>query len=186
MKHQEKSSKQIVEQAVQGLRAEQPEPEMLRAAGERVWQRLSDEAGAGEAAVSSIRGCADVRALLPQYRSDRLGEARRLLVEAHLHECVACRRALVTQEVASPATLPWQHELPRPRGGGFRWVMAVAAMLVFGVSAYFLQEWIFSGPPGLRARVESFDGGVYRVGFKGVRPQQAGEPDGLTPGPAVR
>jgi hypothetical protein len=184
MKHQEMDSKQILEQAVRELRAEQPEPETLRAAGQRVWQRLSEEAGAGAAAVNSIRGCADVRALLPQYRNGGLAEARRLLVEAHLHECVTCRREAATEQAVSPALVPWQHELPRARGGQFRWLMAVAAMVLVGVSTYFIQDWIFSGPPGMRARVESFDGGLYRVGFTGERPLRPG--DELVEGERVR
>ena len=184
MKHQKENPKQILEQAVQELRAEQPEPEVLRAAGQRVWQSLSEEAAAGAVAVNSIRGCADVHALLPQYRDGKLVEARRLLVEAHLHECVACRRKAAIAQAASPALLPWQHELPRARGGQYRWVMAVAAMVLIGVSAYFVQDWIFSGPPGMRARVESFDGGLYRVGFRGDRPLQPG--DELVEGDRVR
>jgi ferric-dicitrate binding protein FerR (iron transport regulator) len=183
MKHQEKDAKQILEQAVEELRAEQPKPETLLAAGERVWQRLNEQAGA-DAAASSIRGCADVRALLPQYRKGRLAEARRLLVEAHLHECVACRRQAADELAVSPALLPWRHELPRARSGHFRWVMAVAATVLIAVSAYFVQDWIFSGPPGMRARVESFDGGLYRVGLKGERPLVPG--DELVEGERVR
>ncbi|HKF19971.1 MAG TPA: FecR domain-containing protein [Candidatus Angelobacter sp.] len=181
MKHQEKNSKQILEQAVQELRAEQPGPEMSRDAGQRVWQRLSeDPAGA---AVSSIRGCVDVRALLPQYRSGQLAEARKLLVEAHLHECVACRRE-ADAEKPSPALQPWQHELPRASGRQFRWVMAAAAVVIIAVSAYSIQNWIFSGPPGMRAHVDSFDGGLYRVSFNGERPLKPG--DELVEGERVR
>jgi hypothetical protein len=175
MKDQKKNSKQILEQAVEELRAEQPEMETLRAAGQRVWQRLSEEAGAGAAAVSSIRGCADVRALLPQYRSGQLAEARKLLLAAHLHECVACRREAEPQKPASPALLPWQHELPRASGRQFRWVMAAAAIVVLAVSAYFIQDRVFSGPPGMRARVESFEGGLYRVSFNGERALKPGD-----------
>jgi hypothetical protein len=179
-----RTSKEILDQAVKELRAEQPEPKALRAAGQRVWQRLSEEVGTGAAVVNSIRSCADVRALFPQYRNGRLVEARRLLVEAHLHECVACRREAETEKPVSPALLPWQHELPRARSGHFRWVMAVAAVVVFGISAYFIQDRIFSGPPGMRARVESLDGGLYRVGFKGERLLKPG--DELVEGERVR
>ncbi len=174
MKHQEKTSKQILEQAVNELRAEQPEPEALRAAGQRVWQRLSDDA-AGAPGVDTIRSCADVRALLPYYRSGQLLAARKLLVEAHLHECVVCRREAETGQRASSALLPWQHELPRVTRGNSRWAMAAAAVLLVAVGAYFIRDRILSGPPGMRARVESLDGGLYRVGFNSERRLKPGD-----------
>src|SRR6202045_4575572 len=81
--------------------------------GERVWQRVSQEAPfASTALVVSIRSCEDVRSLLPQYRSGQLAPARALLVESHLHECVACRREAETGKRG--ATLaPWKQELPQ-------------------------------------------------------------------------
>ncbi len=63
-----------LDHALNAMRAEQPDQETMNAAGERVWQRVSQEAAFPSAAqVVSIRGCEDVRALLPQYRT---GQAR--------------------------------------------------------------------------------------------------------------
>src|ERR1051325_3893663 len=82
-----------LDHALNTMRAEQPDQETMNAAGERVWQRVSQEAAFSSAPqVVSIRGCEDVRALLPQYRGGKVAPARALLVESHLHECAVCRR----------------------------------------------------------------------------------------------
>ena len=74
-----------LDHALNAMRAEQPDQETMNAAGERVWQRVSQEAAfPSTAQVVSIRGCEDVRSLLPQYRNGTLASARALLVESHL------------------------------------------------------------------------------------------------------
>ena len=93
MKHNEKNVQANLEQAVTGMREQQPEAGTIRAASERVWKNLHDEIAAEPRVATSISGCEDVRSLLPQYRDGQLSPARALLVEAHVHECVACRRA---------------------------------------------------------------------------------------------
>ena len=94
MKPNEKNSRinpgEGLDHALNAMRAEQPDHETMNAAGDRVWQRVSQEAAfPSSAQVVSIRGCEDVRSLLPQYRNGTLAPARALLVESHLHECVS-------------------------------------------------------------------------------------------------
>src|SRR5260370_31728512 len=82
-----------LEQAISELRGEQPDAKTLSASAERVWQRL--QTGEGAEATSSglqaIRGCADIRSLLPAFHRNELLPARALIVEDHLRECVFCR-----------------------------------------------------------------------------------------------
>src|SRR6476620_8799298 len=138
MKHQDEknylatNSGELLDHALNAMRAEQPDHETMNAAGERVWQRVSQEAAfPSPAQVVSIRGCEDVRSLLPQYRTGELAPARALLVESHLHECVACRREAETGKRGRATLAPWQQELPQVANTGFRWVAAAAAILVF-------------------------------------------------------
>ena len=167
------------------MRAEQPDHETMNAASERVWQRVSQEAAfPSTAQVVSIRGCEDVRALLPQYRTGQLVPARALLVESHLHECAACRREAESGQRERSALAPWKHELPQIRNTGFRWVAAAAAIVVFAVATYFVQDKFFSGPQGMRARVESLNGVLSRVGYNGDQPLKVG--DEVTEGQRVR
>jgi ferric-dicitrate binding protein FerR (iron transport regulator) len=189
MKHQEKNRAtnpgEQLDHALTAMRAEQPDRETMNAAGERVWQRVSQEASfASTAQVVSIRGCEDVRSLLPQYRSGQLAPARALLVESHLHECVICRREAETGQRGRATLAPWKQELPQVGNTGFRWVAAAAAIVIFAVATYFVQDKFFSGPQGMRARVESLNGLLTRVGYGGDQALKVG--DEVTEGQKVR
>ncbi|MGZ4872501.1 MAG: FecR domain-containing protein [Candidatus Angelobacter sp.] len=189
MKDQEKNRAtnpgEQLDHALTAMRAEQPDNETMNAAGDRVWQRVSQEASfASPAQIVSIRGCEDVRTLLPQYRSGQLAPARALLVESHLHECVACRRQTETGKRERSTLAPWKQELPQVGNNGFRWVAAAAAIVIFAVATYFVQDKLFSGPQGMRARVESLNGALSRVGYSGDQPLKVG--DEVTEGQRVR
>src|SRR5438105_1128820 len=111
MKRQEKNPAmnpgELLDNALAAVRAELPDNQTIHAASDRVWQRLSQEATALPQ-VESIRGCADVRNLLIQYRAGQLAPARALLVESHLHECVACRREVETGKRERSVLAPWK------------------------------------------------------------------------------
>ena len=189
MKHQDKNratnSGERLDHALTAMRAEQPDNETMNAAGARVWQRVSQVASfASTAQVESIRGCEDVRTLLPQYSSGQLTSARALLVESHLHECVACRREAETGKRERNTLAPWKTELPQVGNTGFRWVAAAAAIVLFAVATYVAQDKFFSGPRGMRARVESLNGVLNRVGYSGDQPLKVG--DEVTEGQMVR
>jgi FecR-like protein/putative zinc finger protein len=170
-------------QALTQIRAERPAPEVMETAADRVWQRVGQEASSA-AVVESIRGCDDVRALLPEYRNGKLPPARALLVEAHLHECVDCRREAESGSRAAKVLQPWTQELPRAGMGGFRWAVGAVALIAISISLFVLRDKMFSGPAGTRASVVSFEGGLYRVGFSGEQPLKPG--DELNEGESVR
>jgi FecR protein/Putative zinc-finger len=186
MTPQKKNVGEHLDEAVTALRAEQPPMETMQAAGERVWQRLSQETA--EKMVlqqGSIRGCEGVRHLLPQYRAGVLPAARVMLVEDHLHECPACRREAQNLRGAGASPGSWSSALPRVSNRGFyRGLAAAAAVLVIGLSLYLIQDRIFSAPAGMRARVESMSGALYRVGVSGEQALQVG--DELQDGENVR
>jgi len=96
-----------LEAAIETLKATEPPAVELEAASDRVWRRLTDPGE--ERHVEMIRGCADVRALLPLYRSGTLPRARYLLVDDHLQECVACRHAADFETDAAPE---WRTAMP--------------------------------------------------------------------------
>src|SRR5258708_37829651 len=82
-----------LDQAISELRSEEPDAKALAASTERVWARL--QTGEGEAvAINSaqpIRGCADIRSLLPAFNRQEFPAARALMVKNPLRECVSCR-----------------------------------------------------------------------------------------------
>jgi FecR protein/Putative zinc-finger len=174
---------ELLNQAIASVRSELPDQQTMDNAGERVWQHLSQEA-ANAPQVESIRGCNDVKRLLLQYSAGKLAPARALLVEAHLHECVDCRREAETGKRERIIPMPWKQELPQVRNTGFRWVAVAAAIAVFAFAGYFAQQKFFSGPQGMRARVESLSGVLNRVGYNGDQPLKIG--DEITEGEHVR
>src|SRR6266568_4993493 len=168
-----------LEQAISELRAQEPDSKTLSVSAERVWQRLQTGEGAEVAtsAVQLIRGCADIRSLLPAFHRQELPQARALIVRDHLRECVSCRSYASGRGVDGAATVGWQME---SGARGFQWSLvrlsfaaAVVAMLIAAV--WIGSNWYFAGPPGTRARVDSIEGQAYRIGPAGERALKLGD-----------
>lgn len=175
----EKNPTEELKRAVTSLRGDQPDQETMQAAGQRVWQRLGEEAQAlaTVSATESIHGCEDVRALLPQHRTGKLSSAKALLVADHLRECVACRKE--SEKGDGSTLLPWnressKRELSRTTKTPFRWAAAVAAVVIASVCGYLVFDKL-AVPAGARARVESVDGALYKVSASGEQPLHPGE-----------
>jgi hypothetical protein len=84
-----------------------------------------------------------------------------MLVEDHIHECVACRKALhpVTAKL-SPATVI---EMPKPRWRPMRWAIAATVLVGVGVSSWYVFERFTPAAPGTRMTVLAASGPVYRI-----------------------
>src|SRR5271163_1861698 len=106
-----------LDQAISELRAEQPDAKTLSASAEHVWQKLQE--GLGEESTASalqpIRGCSDIRALLPAFHQQELPPARALIVEDHLKECVSCRSYAHGRGFAGGTSVNWRMA-PASRG----------------------------------------------------------------------
>src|SRR5882762_857215 len=168
-----------LDQTISELRGEHPDAKTLSASSERVWQRLQSIEGADAAtsALQLIRGCADIRALLPAFHQRELPPARALIVQDHLRECVSCRSFTVGRGSESATNTSWRME---PAARGFQWslarlslVAATAALLVALV--WTGRNWYLTGPPGNRARIDSIDGQAYGIGPAGERTLKPGD-----------
>jgi hypothetical protein len=177
-----------LDQAIFELRAEQPDAKTLSASAEHVWQKL--QAGMGEDAATSalqpIRGCADIRALLPAFHQQELPEARALIVGHHLKECVSCRSYAHGRAVDAKSNVSWRME---PTSRGFQWSFstlsfAAASLAVLVALVWVGRTWYIDGPPGSRARVDSIAGVAYRVGPTGEQVLKLG--DEITQGEFIR
>ncbi len=168
-----------LDQAISELRGEQPDAKTLSASAERVWQRL--QSGEGEEAATNalgvIRGCADIRSLLPAFRQHELPPARALIVEDHLRECVLCRSYAYGRGVDDATSVNWRME---PGARGFQWSFArlsfaaAAVALLVGL-VWTGRNWYFAGPPGSRARIDSIEGQAYRIDAAGERALKLGD-----------
>ena len=142
--------------------------EVVEAAAARVWARLAHPA-------EHIRTCADFQALIPDFRARRLPEARALLLEDHLHECVACRHVIEGKVVPIPVNIPERTQSAPRAAHSFapRWAIAAGILATGGLVAWFTIVQ-FGGHSG-RAIVQSVNGTLYEVSADGIRVMSAGE-----------
>ena len=145
-------SEDRLEKALQEMKQEDVDAGTLEAARARVWDEVTNAAGAS---------CAEFRPDFRAYLSGELGGSRRVLMEDHLSRCPACR--------ASMAEMKGERRvIAMPQRSSSRWVrwgsLAAAAALVLAV-LYLGRDAIdaMMAPGGPRATVVSADGGLYRL-----------------------
>jgi hypothetical protein len=159
-------SNPALEQAVLEIREESIDPAVVEAAAARVWAKLLAASAEHQPA---IRSCADFQALIPAYRAGELSDARAMLLQDHLHQCVACRHVYEGRVTAIRA--------PQPRpASGVRYPARWAAAAVV-VAAAGLAVWIAVDRQGVRtgrAIVQTVNGTLYEVSAAGIRPLGAG------------
>jgi hypothetical protein len=168
-----------LDRAISELRGEQPDAKTLSASAERVWQRLQtgEDQEAATSVLHPIRGCADIRLLLPAFHQHELPPARALIVEDHLRECVSCRSYVYGRGVDGATRVNWRME---PASRGFQWsfaklALAAATVALLVALVWTAQNWYFAGPPGSRARIDSIEGQAYRIGPGGERALKLGD-----------
>jgi hypothetical protein len=150
---------------VNSIRDDAPDAEAARAAGDRVRERL----GAGE---SPNEFCAQFRADFELYRASKLAEGRRMLVEDHLHSCMACRR-----EYSGAVKVMMMPTRSRPVNRRLGWAAAAAVVLgALGISGYALSPRIdrAMAPSGARGTVDSVAGTLALVSESATTPLALG------------
>ncbi len=167
-----------LDQMIDAVRNDVPDPQAVRDAAARVRARLEAEAGGAvisdaglSSSVEHLNSCADFRAVLPAYRSNTLSEARRMLVEDHLHSCVACRRVFhEATQGPRPTVIPITSRpstATRVIRRAIPYAIAAAILAAMGVTLPPVLDRVFA-PAGPRATVASIDGGLYLVSEQGL------------------
>jgi hypothetical protein len=157
-----------LEQAVTEIRDEAIDDAVIEAAAARVWARLAEAAG------HHIRGCADFQSLIPEYRAGRLTQARAMLLQDHLHQCVACRHVFEGKVVAFPTP-----RAARRTVHTVRWAVAAVVVAAAGLSIWVAVDQF--GTHTGRAIVQTVNGTLYEITPAGIRQLAAGQelPDGV-------
>jgi FecR protein/Protein of unknown function (DUF3352)/Putative zinc-finger len=167
-----------LDQAISEIRGEQLDTKTLSASSERVWRRIQaagTQTAEGEAAATEslrvIRGCADIRALLPAFYAKELPTARAFIIEDHLKECVSCRAYVHGRGLEGDTAAAWQIQAV-PRGWGWSFarlslIGAAAAAIVAVVWAG--ASWYTAGPSGRRAQIASLEGQAFAVNANSIR-----------------
>ncbi len=148
---------EILDRAISEIRDETIEAAAVDQAAERVWARVAAEAAQATAGdPGALRSCADFQALIPDWRAGRLSPARAMLVEDHVHQCTACRKA------AAGARQPIALVPKRAIAPVWRWAAAAAVVAAAGVGAYMASDRLLV-PSGPRATVAALEGTLYEV-----------------------
>jgi hypothetical protein len=123
MNAQRPNPEELFDRAVEAVRDEALDPQLVAAARDRVARRLAAGLDAPEAESQEhrIHGCGGFRGLIPAYLAGALTAPRRILFEDHTRECVPCRRALADARRGGAAGAGWQARRQRPAAFATRW-----------------------------------------------------------------
>jgi hypothetical protein len=166
-------SDQKFDRLLSGIRNEHVDEQVISRASERVWSSITSSPAA-DLSMHTLRSCEDFQALIPGYLDKNLPEARRLLFEDHVHQCVACRHT-VEQARSGELQPVWQIAKTAPRGFPvWRWAMGASAVLVVAVASLALGNGFFPGQHAVRGAVQNVDGSLYAVSDEQVRVIPAG------------
>lgn len=154
--------------AVAAVRDDVPQPAVAEAAAARVFAALEGDRTPVALPGGSIRGCADVRALLPAYRAGQLPETRTLLVEDHLAECAVCRAE--GSGGRRLAVMPWTGAAEPKAAPVWRpqYASAATILLAAGIAGWTAWNAFYGVPAGNRAVVHAVTGALHRVGGDAV------------------
>ena len=172
----ENTPEEFLDLLVDDIRNEPLESAIVEERSRRVWDRVAKQATRS----NRLSTCADFQALIPSYHDGTLAPGRRMLLDDHTHECVACRKILFGEPEQAAKVV----EIPKRRMTRSQW-MAIAASLtialVFGKYGY---DQFAPAPGGSRGTVQAADGSVYRVQNAMLQPVSAGTE--LTDGEVLR
>jgi FecR protein/Putative zinc-finger len=159
------------------IRKEQVDDRVVAQAGERVWKSIAGTPSTADFRTQTLRTCDDFQALIPGYLEKDLAPARVLLLEDHVHACVACRHALERARDGEQQTA-WRLETRRPTSSAWRWALGAAAVCVFAVAGFVftnaLNDGLLPGQHAVRAAVQTVDGSLYTGSGAGMRLIPAG------------
>lgn len=173
--------KSILDRAIRAMRNTPIEPEQVEQAASRVLSNLTAEYNKvvpHPTMAERITSCADFQSLIPAYLSKSLTSSRTLLVEDHVRECVACRKAM--EAARSPKREPRSFETRthsrRQARFNYRPAFATAAVVVlaFGLTRVnAVRDFIW--PIDVHAVAQTVDGNLFLVSGADIRGITAGE-----------
>ena len=153
------------------IRAHEPTPAEIEQAAARVKARLFPTADTA-ASTGTIKSCADFTSLIPAYLAGSLDDGRKLLLEVHTRECVACRHALNDARSGAKQIIEFR---PRKASHNYAgWAIAASVTLVAGIGGWYGYTQFPALAGGPRATVASIDGGLFRVSGDTLTPLAPG------------
>ena len=167
-----KNTNQILDQALNDIRHDDPDHAAINAAADRVWARVANHEA--EVAITNtvqadhLRDCNDFQSLIPAYLNKQLTAARVLLFEDHTRECFACRKELKAARTATAQ--PQVAAVIAPKASWFsfkqpvlRYAMAATLVLGLGAGSWKILEYVLNSLKAFDAVMMASNGPVYRV-----------------------
>jgi len=156
---------QDFDRLVNSIREDVPNDETVRAAADRVRERLRTG--------DPNELCAQFRADFEAFRAVRLSDGRRMLLEDHLHSCVSCRREYYGLRRAPVVPISGFRPITRQ----IAWAAAAAVLIgALAIGGYAVSPRIdrAMAPAGARGTVASVDGILVLVSASTTTPLSAG------------
>jgi hypothetical protein len=179
MKGKGKDLDPVLDQAISQIRQAEPDPQIEKAAADRVWQQMSEEMekiSERSEERRQIRDCSDFQALIPAYLRDGLSDAKALLLEDHVGECLPCRKALKKARSARRAgAVTEERSAERSWYSSAAWRVAAAAAFFIALIGLSVKTDLFTIEAGGLIRIESTKGDVMQVTEDGATPLKAGD-----------
>ena len=144
------------------IRNESLDQRVVDRAGERVWKSIAGESPIADPNSHTLRNCDDFQALIPSYLEKQLAPARAMLLEDHVHACVACRHALEHAKQGEQQPV-WRLEPRRKTSMAWRWAMGAAAVSAVALMTFAFANGFFPGQHTVRGTVQTVDGSLYAV-----------------------
>jgi hypothetical protein len=164
--------RQQFDRLISEIREENVSDDVVRQAATRVMENISASHAAADAG-HRFRGCADFQVSIPAYISRHLAPTRALLMEDHLHQCVACRDAFQAARQQSPVAAP-RRTTDINRFPVLRWALAGALAIGIAIGLLAGNAGLLPGQHMSRATIESIDGSLFLVANDGGRLISAG------------
>ncbi len=155
------------------IRNEHVDDKIVTESGDRVWAQIGGDSPSRELSSHRLQSCDDFQELIPSYLSKQLTPARAMLLEDHIHACVACRHA-VNRAREGETQVTWQIEKKSHPLHGWRWAFGVAAAAAIAFVVIGFSNGTLPGQHPVRGQVQSVSGALYAVTGDDVRLIPAG------------
>ena len=171
----------ILDSAVDSIRDERMEPTDEQRVTDEVWREVETAHAALQPDVEQedggarIRDCADFQAVVPAYLRNSLSEAKALLLEDHVGECLPCRKALNEARARHSRPIPAVVQQDSSQLATWGWRVAVAAVIFVALIGVGYNSSIFSIQTGGMITIENLEGEVMQVTDEGINILKAGD-----------
>lgn len=171
----EKNLDRILDQAIDEIAQARMDPAAGKTAADQVWARLSQELVNNEPGDLKILGHEDFEALIPAFVKGELSDAKAMLLQDHVGECLPCRRALKNARLGGVRKTATAMRPPRSAAAVWGWRAAAAAIVIVALIGLDIKTDLFTIQAEGLIQIERVQGTVFQVTDQGTQPVREGD-----------